>query len=375
MNLHRFIIYLMAVMGIVAGVYVPCFGHANSLSYSIIKFENDAVIYTLQVYISDLWQFVWLDDNDDGIVELTEVENNKDSIIDYLMYKVTVMNNDEMVYADIARFEPVSDPGYDTSYVIGLDVDFRFQSEETLGKVNIACTVFEEIDYLHQSFALIYKPGGTEEDVEEFIFYRDNMFEIELEPPNFLVLASSYGLTGFLRFFTGLEHLLFLVALLLLAQNLNDVLQISLAFIAAHTLAMVVGAIEIVILTPQFINTVLGLSISYVALENFFLKSADKRWVIAFIFGVIHGFALSTYLQQKGLPSQHLIVPILAFGLGLIIAETFLIFLFWNIRKAVLSRQSFVPIFIKVLSTVILLFGIGYFSEHVLHFSILDRFL
>jgi hypothetical protein len=65
----------------------------------------------------------------------------------------------------------------------------------------------------------------------------------------------------------------------------------------------------------------IALSIAYVGAENLFLKSTDRRWMIAFTFGLIHGFGFASILREMGLPEQGLVLSLLSFNVGVEVGQ------------------------------------------------------
>ena len=128
--------------------------------------------------------------------------------------------------------------------------------------------------------------------------------------------AGSFLALGVEHIFTGYDHLMFLVGLLLLGGRFRSLVKIVTAFTIAHSATLVLAALGVVDLPSRVVEPAIALSIAYVGAENFFLKSVDRRWIIAFFFGLIHGFGFAGILRQLGLPEQGLILSLLSFNVG-----------------------------------------------------------
>jgi len=115
----------------------------------------------------------------------------------------------------------------------------------------------------------------------------------------------------------GLDHLAFVLALLLVAHRWQTaVLQISL-FTAAHTVTIMLSAMGLVQLNSQFVEVAIAFSIVFVAVENIFLRKVHSwRYALIFIFGLLHGLGFAGALDELGIPDEHFIAAILGFNLG-----------------------------------------------------------
>ena len=103
-------------------------------------------------------------------------------------------------------------------------------------------------------------------------------------------------------------------------------------------------------------------SIAYVALENFRVNESRRRWIVAFLFGLVHGFGFATVLGELGLPTRAAVASLLAFNVGVEIGQVAIIaaalpLLLW-LRASVHQRRI-----VRAASSVVLLFGIGWFVD------------
>jgi hydrogenase/urease accessory protein HupE len=155
-------------------------------------------------------------------------------------------------------------------------------------------------------------------DVREFAFREGaGSWEVSGAPSTgLLAQARSFLALGVEHIFTGYDHLLFLVGLLLLGGRFWSLFKIVTAFTVAHSVTLILAALEVVNVPPRIVEPAIALSIAYVGAENFFLKSTDRRWIIAFAFGLIHGFGFAGILREMGLPQRGLVLSLLSFNVG-----------------------------------------------------------
>ena len=95
---------------------------------------------------------------------------------------------------------------------------------------------------------------------------------------------------------------MFLLALIVVGGRLLTLVKVVTAFTVAHSITLCLAALEIVRLPSQWIEAGIALSIVYVAVENFWLKRMDYRWMITFAFGLVHGFGSPMCCASWGCP-------------------------------------------------------------------------
>ena len=123
---------------------------------------------------------------------------------------------------------------------------------------------------------------------------------------------------GFEHILTGWDHLLFLLALALPGGRLGVFIRIVTSFTIAHSLTLGVAAFGLVNLPAAPVEALIALSIAWVAAENLIRKRPmARRWIVAFAFGLIHGFGFSTALRDIGLPRDTLLSSLMWFNLGI----------------------------------------------------------
>lgn len=136
---------------------------------------------------------------------------------------------------------------------------------------------------------------------------------------------------GFFHILDGIDHLLFLMCLVVPFRRLRPLIPIVTSFTVAHSITLIASAFGLApkaLWFPPLIETLIALSIVYMAIENIVGPKLERRWLIAFGFGLVHGFgfsfALGETLQFAG---SHLITSLLAFNVGVEIGQIFVLIL------------------------------------------------
>ena len=147
-------------------------------------------------------------------------------------------------------------------------------------------------------------------------------FAIIAAVPDRWAVARSYFVLGVEHILTGYDHLLFVVALVLLLGRLGVVVRAATAFTAAHSLTLAGTTLGVIGLTQAPVEALIALSIVFLAVEIVKQDPARPRlservpWVVAFGFGLIHGFGFAGALRQIGLPEGDVPTALVTFNLG-----------------------------------------------------------
>lgn len=137
----------------------------------------------------------------------------------------------------------------------------------------------------------------------------------------------AYFVLGVEHIWSGIDHLVYVFALILLISNIRALMWTITAFTIAHSITLACAALGLVQLRSAPVEAVISLSIVYVAVELIKVKRGQKNlaskypWLIAFTFGLLHGFGFAGALQEIGLPNNAVAVALLLFNLGIEIGQ------------------------------------------------------
>jgi hydrogenase/urease accessory protein HupE len=167
---------------------------------------------------------------------------------------------------------------------------------------------------------------------------------------------------GVKHIFGGTDHILFLLGLLLVATRFKSVLKIITAFTIAHSITLILSALNIFVLPARFTESMIALSIAYVAFENLKGTTHPRRWMIAFCFGLIHGFGFSSVLREIGLPHDGLILSLLSFNVGVEIGQLAIVSMIFPLLLFI-QKHNWHTRFIKTVSIGIGIIGLFWFVQ------------
>jgi hypothetical protein len=199
-------------------------------------------------------------------------------------------------------------------------------------------------DGLHRAFVTVARAGAAG---EAFVLRAEApRIAVALDAPTSTArVARGFVADGMLHIFQGLDHVLFLVVLLLpavlrrerngagdrfvpapsLHGALADVVRVVTAFTLAHSLTLALAALGAVRAAPAIIEPAIAASVVLAALNNLVPLFGRERWVVAFALGLLHGFGFSSVLAEIGLPRPNLLAALFGFNLGVELGQLVLV--------------------------------------------------
>jgi len=150
--------------------------------------------------------------------------------------------------------------------------------------------------------------------------------------PRWLQAALRFVDLGFFHILDGTDHLLFLLCLVIPFRRLGALIPVVTAFTIAHSITLIASAYNLApnfLWFPPLIETLIAISIVYMALENIVGgTSLQRRWMMAFGFGLVHGFGFSFALRQSlQFAGSHLLTSLLSFNVGVELGQLLVLIL------------------------------------------------
>ncbi len=147
---------------------------------------------------------------------------------------------------------------------------------------------------------------------------------------------------GFFHILDGADHLLFLFCLVIPFRRIWTLVPIVTAFTAAHSITLIAAAYNYApgaLWFPPLIETLIAASIVYMALENIAVATPRRRWIITFLFGLVHGFGFSFGLQHTlQFAGSHLLTSLLSFNIGVELGQLLVLVLMVPALDLLFSR-------------------------------------
>ena len=138
--------------------------------------------------------------------------------------------------------------------------------------------------------------------------------------PRWHQAAQRFVTLGFFHILDGTDHLLFLLCLVIPFRRARALVPIVTSFTVAHSITLIASAYNYApdaLWFPPLIETLIAISIVYMALENIVAARLERRWIITSLFGLVHGFGFSFGLQHTlQFTGSHLLTALLSFNVG-----------------------------------------------------------
>ena len=138
--------------------------------------------------------------------------------------------------------------------------------------------------------------------------------------PRWHQAAWTFVKSGFKHILEGIDHLLFLLCLIVPLRRFRSLVIVVTSFTIAHSLTLLASAYGLVPVGqwfPPLVETLIAFSILYMAIENVFQVNLSRRWLITFGFGLVHGFGFSFALRESlQFAGSHLLLSLLSFNIG-----------------------------------------------------------
>ena len=166
----------------------------------------------------------------------------------------------------------------------------------------------------------------------------------------------------------GLDHILFVIGLFLFSPKFKPLLiQVS-AFTIAHTITIFLGVLDVIVIPPSIVEPIIALSISYVAIENIFLKKISIwRPMVVFLFGLLHGLGFAGVISEIGLSQAHFVLSLISFNIGVELGQLLVILIcYFGVAYWIKEKVWYKKFFTNSLSLIISLVGLYWFIERII---------
>ena len=220
-------------------------------------------------------------------------------------------------------------------------------------------SLFFDVDPSHRGLVQWIAPGGIAP--QALVFGTESADQsLALKPTGAWQTLRQYLVDGIWHIWIGYDHILFLLSLLLPAVlvrrhgewegapgfggAVKEVLKVVTAFTLAHSITLTLAALQIISLPSRLVESAIALSVIFAALNNLRGTIESKRWVMAFAFGLIHGFGFASVLADLGLPQNALVLALVGFNGGVEVGQLAIVCVFlplaFFMRRTVLYRRG-----------------------------------
>ena len=316
--------------------------HKPSDSYLAVSVEGAEVRGQWDIALRDLDFAIGIDDNGDGDITWGEVKAHHTGIAAYALARLKLRSDGAACPVHATDF--LVDDHSDGAYSV---MRFEGACPAEVETIEIGYSLFADLDPQHKGLLRLEHGGGTRTG----IFSPERATQsFELGRISALTQFFDYAREGVWHIWIGFDHILFLLSLLLPAvlafgdgrwQAVGrfppafwDVFKIVTSFTVAHSITLSLAALGVLSLPSRLVESAIATSVVLAALNNVFPLVHGRRWMVAFAFGLIHGFGFASVLRDLGLPQDALLIALVGFNVGveagqLVIVSAFLPVAYW----------------------------------------------
>ena len=331
--------------------------HKPSDSYLTVTADDGSVSGRWDIALRDLEHAIGLDANADGAITWVELQSRHATIAAYAL----------------ARLEIAADGAPCT--VQGTDHLVEHHSDGAYAVLEFAavCAGVGQVDDLTLSYGLFFDLDPQHRGLLQLVrgdTVASAVFSPDMPTQNFTLGENSgwhqlqtYLWEGVHHIWIGYDHVLFLLTLLLpaalrrqdgrwvpaerLGTAIAQIMVIVTAFTLAHSITLGLAALQLVALSPRLVEAAIAASVVIAAINNIIPIVTRRLWLVAFGFGLVHGFGFASVLADLGLPRDALAIALLAFNLGIELGQIAIVAallpMLFLIRKAGLYSRVALP--------------------------------
>ncbi|MES2422897.1 MAG: HupE/UreJ family protein [Pseudomonadota bacterium] len=315
--------------------------HKPSDSYLTLRATTGSpeIVVRWDIALRDLDYVLQLDRDTNAAITWGEVRQRADDITRYATSNLQLASKDQACSwrsAGPLMIDKHSDGAYAVLSLVA--------TCPALGEaVQARYSLLFDVDPSHRGLVQWVAPGSSA--AQALIFGTSSASQsLAFAAPSAWQTLRQYVVEGVWHIWIGFDHILFLLALLLPAvlvrrdgqwqgvesfrSALVEVLKVVTAFTLAHSITLSLAALEVVTLPSRLVESAIAASVVVAALSNLRGKTASRRWMMAFAFGLLHGFGFASVLADLGLPQNALVLALVGFNVGVELGQLAIVAVF-----------------------------------------------
>ena len=352
----------VATLLLVLGQAAVAFGHTGNESYVYLDIYDNTVEGRVEFPIKDLNDVLGTDFPKNADRALVAAEAERELLYEYTDQHLELSEQAEgewpLVFGDLETL------GANGGYII---VNFAVDQEFASVPRSFTAAYDGIIHAKPERSALLiigtdWGSGTFNNEADELLRFtaEQPVQEVDLGDPSFWRGFTGVVILGAEHIEIGSDHILFIVALLLpsvlvfsklarwqpsasFGSSLWRVLKIVTMFTIAHTITLTLGGLGIVEFSPVLVETIIAAFIILAALHNIRPVLMNKEWIIAFVFGLFHGFGFAGLLGDLGLTQSRQFVSLLGFNLGIELGQATIILMVFPALFIARRTRAYVP--------------------------------
>jgi hypothetical protein len=319
----------------------PAWAHKPSDSYLTLRATTGSsdIAIRWDIALRDLDYVLQLDRDGNGEINWGEVRQRSDDITRLATSRLDLSSAGQPCTWSSAS-PLMLDQHSDGTYAV---LSLTAQCARLSGALDARYSLLFDVDPSHRGLVQWIAPGSDK--VQALVFGTESAGQsLALQPPGAWRTLRQYLVDGVWHIWIGYDHILFLLALLLpavlvrrdgqwqgtphLAGAVKEVLKVVTAFTLAHSITLSLAALGVVSLPSRLVESAIAASVVVAALSNLRGTLESRRWIMAFAFGLLHGFGFASVLADLGLPQGALVLALVGFNVGVEVGQLAIVAVF-----------------------------------------------
>ncbi len=364
-HLHR-----IAAVALLVCAAAPARAHVASNGFLTLSVDGARITGSVELAVRDAELAVELDTNHDGRVTWGELRAAAPALAQYLSAHLALTGDSRPCALGLSGLRV--DRRIDGSYAwwrLGGDCP------RPVHELTVAYDALQDVDPSHR--ALLTLRAG--EVTETAVLGPAAPARFEIGAPARMRTFETYFGEGVRHIWSGIDHLLFLLSLLLPAvlarregrwQPLpgvgaaaSGIVKVVTAFTLAHSITLTLAALGVIHLPSRLTESAIAASIVVAALNNLRPVVTEGRARLGFAFGLLHGFGFASVLAEMGLPAGARLLSLFAFNLGIEAGQLAVVAAVMPIAYAARGKRAYATRFMPAGSALIALIALGWFVQ------------
>lgn len=355
--------------------------HKPSDSYLALSVDGAAAVRgQWDIALRDLELAIGLDADGNGEITWGELKAKRKDVEAYAFSRLSILADGKSCALNAADF--LVDEHSDGAYAV-----LRFEADcgaRAPTAIELAYSLLFDLDPTHRGLLRFERSGATQTGV---LSPERPRLAFGAGEASALAQFFDYLREGVWHIWIGFDHILFILSLLLpsvfifknkqwqaaerFRDTFWDVFKVVTSFTIAHSITLSLAALSVISLPSRLVESAIALSVVLAALNNLKAVVAERRWAVAFAFGLIHGFGFASVLTDLGLPQGALLLALVGFNLGVEVGQLAIVGAFLPLAYAIRRSWFYRRLLFYGGSATIVLVALIWLAERAFDFKLL----
>ncbi len=357
--------------------------HKSSDSFMNLQVNNQIITAQWDIALRDLEYALGLDYDGNGEITWVELRSRFQEIKKYAFSSLQIKNDGKVCLSQSNKLQAGQlqvNHHSDGAYAV---LNFNLNCASAINQFGIEYQLFFDIDPTHRGLVQISKDGS-----DDFVIFSPENQQANINFSNFNQWQTlhKFVIEGIWHIWIGYDHILFLLCLLLpsvvkktangwvqnndFSDTVRQIGKIVTAFTIAHSITLLLTILQWVNLPSRWVESAIAFSVLLAAVNNLYPFFSKRVWLVAFTFGLIHGFGFASILSNLALTVENLGVSLIGFNLGIEIGQLVIVSIFLPIAYLLRRHWFYQRVILYTGSQFIILVALVWFLQRAFDISI-----